>query len=94
MDPKEIVEIGIGSLGKIRIISALAEENKLATIYLLHKRTHLKREDIKNNLSDLVSIGWVCQSKYANLVYSINRDDPLVMRFIACLKEMGYAGHP
>jgi hypothetical protein len=94
MDPKDIIEIGIGSLGKIKIIRALAEENKLATVYLLHKRTHLKREDIKSNLKDLISIGWVSQSKYANLVYSINRDDPLVMRFVACLKDMGYVGQP
>ena len=45
---KEIIEIGLGSIGKIKIIKALAEESKLATIYVLHKKTHLKRQDIKN----------------------------------------------
>ena len=89
-DPKEIVEVGIGSLGKVKIIKALAEENKLATIYFLHKKTHLKREDIKNNLDDLVRIGWVRRSKYANVMYSINQADSYVMRFIAYLKEVGY----
>lgn len=90
MDPKEIVEAGIGSLGKIKIIKALAEENKLATIYVLHKKTHLKREDIKNNLADLVKIGWVRQSKYANVMYAINQDGPGVLRFISFLKDLGY----
>lgn len=90
MDAKEIIEVGIGSLGKVKIIRALAEESKMSTVYLLHKKTHLKREDIKNNLDDLIRIGWVRQSRYANTVYSINRDNQLVMGFIAYLKEAGY----
>ena len=72
MNSKQIIEIGLGSIGKVKIIKALAEENKLATIYLLHKKTHLKREDIKNNIIDLVNIGWVTQNKYANIMYGIN----------------------
>lgn len=91
MDPKEIVEVGIGSLGKVKIIKALAEENKMSTVYLLHKKTHLKRQDIKNNLDDLVKIGWVRQIRYARIVYGINRDNDFVMRFIAYLKDVGYA---
>ena len=90
MNAKEIVETGIGSLGKIKILKSLAEESKLATIYLLHKKTHLKRDDIKNNLDDLVRIGWVRQSKYANVMYSINADNRDVALFIAYLKEIGY----
>ncbi|HKU49727.1 MAG TPA: hypothetical protein VJP79_07235 [Nitrososphaera sp.] len=90
MDAKEVIESGIGSLGKIKIIKALAEEGKLATIYLLHKKTHLKRGDIKNNLDDLIKIGWVRQSRYANIVYSINPDDRFVALFIDYLREVGY----
>jgi len=90
MDSKEEIEKGIGSLGKIKIIKALTEESKLATIYLLHKKTHLKRDDIKKNLDDLVNIGWVRQSKYANVMYSINPNNRLVSLFIAYLKEIGY----
>jgi len=90
MDSKEEIEKGIGSLGKIKIIKALAEESKLATIYLLHKKTHLKRDDIKKNLDDLVNIGWVRQSKYANVMYSINSNNRLVSLFVAYLKEIGY----
>ena len=44
-DSKTIIENGIGTIGKIKIIKALAEENKMVTIYVLHKRTGLKRED-------------------------------------------------
>ena len=90
MNSKEIIEIGLGSIGKIKIMKALAEENKLATIYVLHKKTHLKREDIKNNMLDLLKIGWVIQSKYANVMYGINRDNKYVTELIHFFNNIGY----
>jgi hypothetical protein len=93
METQEIIEAGLGSVGKIKIIKALAEENKLATIYLLHKKTHLKRDDIKNNLSDLIRIGWVRQSKYARIMYSINSENQFVIRLIEYLRSVGYVDH-
>ena len=92
MSSRQIIEIGLGSIGKIKIIKALAEENKLATVYVLHKKTHLKREDIKNNISDLVKIGWVTQSKYANIMYGINRDNKYVNELIEFFNNVGYMG--
>jgi predicted transcriptional regulator len=94
MVSKQIIEIGFGSIGKIKIIKALAEENKLTTIYVLHKKTHLKREDIKNNLKDLVKIGWVNQSKYANIMYAINRENKYVSKLIDFFNDVGYIGQP
>lgn len=92
MTSKEIIEIGLGSIGKIKIMKALAEENKLATVYVLHKKTHLKREDIKNNILDLVKIGWVSQNKYANVMYGINRDNKYVSELIDFFNDVGYIG--
>ncbi len=94
MESKEIIETGLGSIGKVKIIRALAEENKLATIYLLHKKTHLKREDIKSNLNDLVKIGWVNQTKYANIMYGLNRENKYVNRLVEFFNEVGYTGQP
>jgi DNA-binding transcriptional ArsR family regulator len=94
MESKEIIETGLGSIGKVKIIRALAEENKLATIYLLHKKTHLKRDDIKSNLNDLVKIGWVNQTKYANVMYGLNRENKYVDRLVEFFKEVGYTGQP
>jgi hypothetical protein len=91
---KEIIETGLGSIGKIRIIKALADEGKLATVYVLHKKTHLKREDIKNNLDDLVRIGWVTQSKYANVMYGLNRENSYVSRLVEFFGDTGYIGQP
>jgi DNA-binding transcriptional ArsR family regulator len=94
MNSKQTMEIGLGSIGKIKIMKALAEENKLTTIYVLHKKTHLKREDIKNNILDLVKIGWVNQTKYANVMYSINRENKYVSELIEFFKDVGYIGQP
>jgi predicted transcriptional regulator len=94
MNSKQIMEVGLGSIGKIKIMKALAEENKLMTVYVLHKKTHLKREDIKNNISDLVKIGWVNQSKYANVMYAVNRENKYVRELIAFFNDVGYIGQP
>lgn len=89
---KEVVETGLGSIGKIKIMKALAEENKMLTIYALHKKTHLKREDIKRNLSDLIKIGWVNENKLVNVMYSINRENDYVTHLTTFFYNVGYAG--
>lgn len=93
-DAKEIVETGLGSVGKVKILRALADEGRMATIYLLHKKTGLKRDDIKNNLDDLLKIGWVKQAKYANVTYALNNDNEYVARLVQFFRDVGYAGQP
>lgn len=92
MNPKEAIESGLGSIGKVKILRALAEENKMATIYLLHKKTGLKREDIKGNLDDLVKIGWVREAKYANALYGLELENDFVARLVQFFKDTGYVG--
>jgi hypothetical protein len=85
---KQVVETGLGSIGKI--MKALAEENKMLTIYALHKKTHLKREDIKRNLIDLIKIGWVNENKLVNVMYSINRENDYVTHLMTFFYNVGY----
>jgi predicted transcriptional regulator len=89
---KEVIETGLGSIGKIKIMKALAEENKMLTIYALHKKNHLKREDIKRNLNDLIKIGWVNENKLVNIMYSINRENDYVNQLTAFFNNVGYIG--
>jgi Fic family protein len=89
-DIKDIVEQGLGSLGKIKILRALSEEKKLVTIYALHKKTHLKREDIKRNLAELVKIEWVIEQKIGNSVYSINRENKYIQKLVLFFYDIGY----
>jgi RIO-like serine/threonine protein kinase len=91
-DSKTIIENGIGTIGKIKIIKALADENKMVTIYVLHKRTGLKREDIKRNLKDLLSIEWVKEKRMANTMYRLNRDNEYVNAILGFFTNVGYIG--
>jgi len=87
---KDIVENGLGSIGKIKILRALSEEKKLVTVYFLHKKTHLKREDIKRNLADLIKIDWVKEQKIGNSVYTINRQNNYIQKLVLFFYEIGY----
>jgi hypothetical protein len=89
---RSILETGIGTLGKIKIIRALTEERRMVTIYVLHKRTGLKREDIKRNLKDLTRIEWVREKKMANTMYYINRENEYVKELLAFFLNVGYVG--
>jgi RIO-like serine/threonine protein kinase len=89
---RSILETGIGTLGKIKIIRALTEERRMVTIYVLHKRTGLKREDIKRNLKDLARIEWVKEKKMANTMYYINRENEYVKELLAFFLNVGYVG--
>jgi DNA-binding IclR family transcriptional regulator len=88
------IEKGLGGLGKIKLIKALAEEDRMMTIYSLHKKTHLKREDIKRNLNDLIEIEWVKEEKLANILYRLNRQNENVQHLLTFFKNVEYIYYP
>jgi hypothetical protein len=94
LNSKQVIEKGLGGLGKLKIIKALAEEDRMMTVYGLHKKTHLKREDIKRNLKDLTEIGWVNEEKLANVLYKINRQDGYVRHLLTFFTEVEYLSQP
>ena len=94
LNGKDIIEKGLGGLGKLKLIKALAEEERMMTIYSLHKKTHLKREDIKRNLSDLIDIDWVREEKLANVLYRLNRQNEIMQHLLTFLKNVEYIYYP
>ena len=94
MNVKDTIEKGLGGLGKIKLIKALAEEDRMMTIYSLHKKTHLKREDIKRNLNDLIEIEWVKEEKLANILYRLNRQNENVQHLLTFFKNVEYIYYP
>ena len=94
MNVNDIIEKGLGGLGKIKLIKALAEEDRLMTIYSLHKKTHLKREDIKRNLNDLIEIQWEKEEKLANILYRLNRQNENVQHLLTFFKNVEYIYYP
>lgn len=93
MNAKDTIEKGLGSLGKIKLVKALAEEDRMMTVYSLHKKTHLKREDIKRNLGDLVEIEWVIEEKLANVLYRLNRQNENVQHLLTFFKNVEYINY-
>jgi DNA-binding IclR family transcriptional regulator len=93
LNAKDTIEKGLGSLGKIKLVKALAEEDRMMTIYSLHKKTHLKREDIKRNLGDLVEIEWVIEEKLANVLYRLNRQNENVQHLLTFFKNVEYINY-
>jgi DNA-binding IclR family transcriptional regulator len=94
LNAKDTVEKGLGSLGKIKLVKALAEEDRMMTIYSLHKKTHLKRDDIKRNLKDLVEIEWVIEEKLANVLYRLNRQNENVQHLLTFFRNVEYIYYP
>jgi response regulator of citrate/malate metabolism len=94
LNAKDTLEKGLGSLGKIKLVKALAEEDRMMTIYSLHKKTHLKRDDIKRNLKDLVEIEWVIEEKLANVLYRLNRQNENVQHLLTFFKNVEYIYYP
>ena len=94
LNGKDIIEKGLGGLGKLKLIKALAEQEGMMTIYSLHKKTHLKREDIKRNLSDLIDLDWVREEKLANVLYRLNRQNEIVEHLLTFLKNVEYIYYP
>jgi DNA-binding IclR family transcriptional regulator len=94
LNAKDTIEKGLGSLGKIKLVKALAEEERMMTIYSLHKKTHLKREDIKRNLGDLVEVDWVIEEKFANVLYRLNRKNENVQHLLTFFKNVEYIYYP
>jgi len=94
LNVKDTIEKGLGGLGKIKLIKALAEEDRMMTIYSLHKKTHLKREDIKRNLNDLIEIEWVKEEKLANILYRLNRQNENVQHLLTFFKNVEYIYYP
>jgi hypothetical protein len=94
LNVNDTIEKGLGGLGKIKLIKALAEEDRLMTIYSLHKKTHLKREDIKRNLNDLIEIEWVKEEKLANILYKLNRQNENVQHLLTFFKNVEYIYYP
>ncbi|MGD1836137.1 MAG: hypothetical protein ACPKPY_02780 [Nitrososphaeraceae archaeon] len=87
---KDIIETGLGSIGKIKILKSLAEEKKFLTIYAIHKKTHLKREDIKRNLKELIQLNWIVEKKVDTFMYQLNLNNQYIEKLVIFFRDVGY----
>ena len=55
----------------------------MLTVYVLHNKTRLKREDIKRNLNDLMEIRWVKETRMANKMYTLDLHNEYVIQLVS-----------
>jgi hypothetical protein len=61
----EEIELGLGSVGKLRILRVMLEKpNEAFTKYALEKATKLKPVDVRTNIRALVEVEWVKEYPY------------------------------
>ena len=91
MKVEDEIEDGLGSVGKFRILRLLAKDaDKCYTKYALEKKTGLKRVNLKNDLEDLKSIGWVIEYEHEPKKYKLNKDNHTVNFLLDFFRKTRY----
>jgi len=91
MKAEEEMEEGLGSVGKLRILRVLAKNmDKRYTKYALEKQTGLKRINLRNNLRDLKSIGWVIEYDHEPKKYKLNKDNRTLNSLLDFFRKARY----
>jgi len=85
-DPR-VIERGLGSVAKIRILRLLSKEGEGLTRYLIQQRSGLRWNSVITSLSDLVEIGWVIEVQTNPQKYRVNMDDENVRHFLEFLSR-------
>lgn len=85
MKPKEAllrwedVEVGLGSVGRLRILRKMIEKpDEYFSKYALQRATGLKPVDVRRDLEILLSLGWVREYGYEPKRYKINLENEAV----------------
>jgi Fic family protein len=85
------VDTGLGTIGRLRIIARLGRNpDKRFTVYGISAMTHLKRSDVRANLSHLVEIGWVRKFETTPTTYQMNLSNEAATKLVDFLRSVGY----
>lgn len=88
---QRIVEEGLGSVGRLKILRALAQGKATSeTKYSLEKVTGLKPIDVRKHLKILIDTGWVREYDYNPPVYTLNKENPKAKSLTEFFKSVDY----
>ena len=88
---QKIVEKGLGSIGRLRILRALASGKVVSqTRYSLERKTGLKPIAVRKHLKILIETGWIKEHDYNPRVYTLNPDNPKAKFLMDFFKSTGY----
>lgn len=87
----EMIESGLGSKGRLRLIRALAEKpDMLMTKYALEKRSRLNPVRVRAGLAALVRLGWVKEYRGDLVKYQLNMENEIVRHILRFFRDVGY----
>lgn len=90
-DISYLVEKGLGSPGKIKILKLLLNNpDYLFTRYKIGTKVPLRPVDIRNDIKLLVKLGWVNELPIHPRKYSINLEDPIVKELRQFFRNIKY----
>ena len=90
-DIYKLVEEGLGSVGRLRILRFMASgETPTFTRYALEKLTGLSPMYVRKHLKILIETGWVKELNYGSPVYALNLDDSKVSLLVDYFRKIGY----
>jgi hypothetical protein len=90
-DAQRMVEEGLGSVGRLKILRVLAQGNAASeTKYSLEKATGLKPIDVRKHLKVLVDTGWAKEYNYNPPVYTLNNENPKAKFLVEFFKGVDY----
>lgn len=93
INQNKVIEIGICSAGRLRIIAVLANpELKPLSKYQLEKKTGIRSSSLESDLRRLQEIGWVVQIKESErrTLYTLNRENSLLKKVLLFLDSVSY----
>jgi hypothetical protein len=93
IDSRRLLERGICSPGRLRIIGALANpESTLLSKYQLERRTGIRSSSLNSDIKVLMELGWVLQTGESERrrLYTLNRRNELLEKVINFLSSAGY----
>jgi hypothetical protein len=92
LDPKEQIDIALGSIGRVKVIACLARSPRnWQSAYSIALDTKLDRTQVKKTMQHLVRCGWLEASDPPIRQYRINSSNRLVCAFLEFLRVAQYA---
>ncbi|MDG6926951.1 MAG: hypothetical protein JRN10_04560 [Nitrososphaerota archaeon] len=87
---KSNAESGLSSRGRLRIIRELELAGMPLSMYMLEKKTGIRRRTLRFDINSLVTINWVRAIPGRITRYELNRENYELMVMIRALREINY----
>lgn len=83
-------ETGLSSRGRLRIIRELELAGNPLSVYMLEKRTGVRRRALRSDINALVTVNWVKVIPGRITRYQLNHENNKLIAVVRALYEINY----